>query len=95
MKRAFSEDSRHFYRVKKFYFWPGRVQRSESRAKLLGLAKCWAGLELCRRRERVSVLGQAKGFAIDDEGSFSFPEELQLVALLQGILMRSIIIDNE
>ena len=37
-----------FYRVKKFYFWPGRVQQSESRAKLLGLAKCWAGLGLCR-----------------------------------------------
>jgi hypothetical protein len=30
-----------------------------------------------------------------DEGSFSFPEELQLVALLQGIIMQSIIIDNE
>ena len=29
-----------------------------------------------------------------DEGSFSFPEELQLVALLQGILMRSIIIHD-
>ena len=42
----------------------------------------------------MSVLGQAKGFAIDDEGSFSFPEELQLVALLQGILMRSIIIHD-
>ena len=29
-----------------------------------------------------------------DEGSFSFPEELQLVALLQGILMQSIIIHD-
>ena len=29
MKRAFFEDSRHFYRVKKFYFWPGRVQRKQ------------------------------------------------------------------
>ncbi|MBQ7967890.1 MAG: hypothetical protein IJ290_08285, partial [Bacteroidaceae bacterium] len=68
-------------------------QRSESRVKLLGLAKCWAGLELCRRRERVSVLGQAKRKHCD-EGGFSLPEELQLVALLQGILMRSIIIHD-
>ena len=46
-----------------------------------------------RRRERVSVLGQAKRKHCD-EGGFSLPEELQLVALLQGILMRSIIIHD-
>ncbi|MBR4042337.1 MAG: hypothetical protein IKJ09_08545 [Bacteroidaceae bacterium] len=69
--------------------------RSAARAEssLLELAKCWAGLELCRRRERVSVLGQAKRKHCD-EGSFNFPEELQLVALLQGILMQSIIIHD-